>query len=121
MVLILVLKDCSLGELFWIMGIVNFLFKLVIGLVLFLVIVCDNFEIVVFKGVWIVFVNDIVCWVFVEIFFGKVNGCERLFWSNFIFNLNIFKWIKMEDDLMWILILWYIYMIFFYIIYFFSK
>lgn len=97
---ILALKDCSSGELFRITGIANFLPKLAIGLVLLLVTVCDNLETAVPKGARTVFANDIVCRAFVETFLGKVNGCERLLWSNFTFNLNISKRIKMEDDLM---------------------
>lgn len=95
---ILALKDCSSGELFRITGIANFLPKLAIGLVLLLVTVCDNLETAVPKGARTVFANDIVCRAFVETFLGKVNGCERLLWSNFTFNLNISKRIKTEDD-----------------------
>lgn len=118
---ILALKDCSSGELFRITGIANFLPKLAIGLVLLLVTVCDNLETAVPKGARTVFANDIVCRAFVETFLGKVNGCERLLWSNFTFNLNISKRIKTEDDLMWTLILRHIYIIFFYTTHFFSK
>lgn len=83
---ILALKDCSSGELFRITGIANFLPKFAIGLVLLLVTVCDNLETAVPKGARTVFANDIVivCRAFVETFLGKVNGCERLLWSNLI-------------------------------------